>query len=99
MGIILRGSHSFWASWAFNPTHFFASPDLKQNSLLWYGHKIVPFSVEVARIKKLKNVGGELNNVSFNLIVDPNTGKKISIFSKKGKKILKNYVNFYRNGL
>ena len=61
--------------------------------------KIVPFSVEVARIKKLNNVGGEINNVSFNLIVDPNTGKKISIFSKKGKKILKNYVNIYRNGL
>ena len=45
--------------------------------------KIVPFSVEVARIKKLKNVGGELNNVSFNLIVDPNKGKNKYFFKKR----------------
>ena len=33
----------------------------------------------------------------FDRITNPTTGRKVSIYSKKGKEVLSNYVNAYRN--
>ena len=34
----------------------------------------------------------------YNFIIDNNTGLKHSIFSEKGRFLLKNYINTYKNG-
>ena len=35
--------------------------------------------------------------MDFNYIYNPETGKKVSIYSKTGKKVLNNYVKYLKN--
>ena len=61
--------------------------------------QICKMTAEHARINAMNNVGG--GEKSFQFIIDPKTRKRVSTFSKEGKRILKEliakYEEFIRN--
>ena len=57
--------------------------------------QICKMTAEHARINALNNVGGGKN--SFKFIIDPETRKRVSTFSKEGKHILKKLIAKYED--
>ena len=55
--------------------------------------QICKMTAEHARINAIDNVGGGKN--PFKFIIDPETRKRVSTFSKEGKRILKKLVANY----
>lgn len=55
--------------------------------------QICKMTAEHARINAMDNVGGGEN--PFQFIIDPETRKRVSTFSKEGKRILKELVAKY----
>lgn len=55
--------------------------------------QICKMTAEHARINAMDNVGGGEN--PFKFIIDPETRKRVSTFSKEGKRILKKLVAEY----
>lgn len=55
--------------------------------------QICKMTAEHARINAMDNVGGGKN--PFKFIIDPETRKRVSTFSKEGKRILKKLVANY----
>lgn len=55
--------------------------------------QICKMTAEHARINAMNNVGGGEN--PFQFIIDPETRKRVSTFSKEGKRILKELIAKY----
>ena len=60
------------------------------------GFSLVSFKEEIDRIKthKSSNVGG---GDLFEYLIHPVTNKKISIYSKDGREMIKKYLVLYKN--
>ena len=56
--------------------------------------QICKMTAEHARINAMDNVGG--GEKPFQFIIDPETRKRVSTFSKEGKRILKELVAKYK---